>query len=137
MKILIVDDKTENIFALNQVLNDIPQYCFDIIKTTSGNGAVTYALTNKFDIILMDIKMPDMDGFEAAKLIRRDGKNKKTMIIFFSAFYKYDLTRMGVLTSGGIELIEKPIDEEELSEKIKEYVELVKYRENLTLRSNL
>ena len=127
MKILIVDDKEENLFALEQLLDDMGGINFETVTANSGNNAVSMAYTQDFDLILMDIKMPDMDGFEAAKLMRKDGKNKGTMIVFLSAVYKDDAAKVEGLKSGAFDLIEKPIDEEKFTAKIKLYVKLTKY----------
>ncbi len=72
-KILIVDDKIKNLITLECVLTDLDIEC---VKALSGNEALILALENEFAIALIDVQMPDMDGYETVELLRRERKNK-------------------------------------------------------------
>ncbi len=120
-KILIVDDKEINLIALEQVLEDIDA---EILFARGGKEAVSMSNEQDFAIILMDIQMPDMNGYMAATLIREESKNKSTPIVFVSAVYSDDYHKIEGVRSGGIDFITKPIKEEIIIGKIKLYLEL-------------
>src|ERR1041385_8046701 len=80
--ILLVDDRLENLLTLENLIEKEGR---NIIKATSGNEALKAALTEKVDLILLDVQMPDMDGFEVAELLRMNPKTKNIPIIFVSA----------------------------------------------------
>ena len=81
--ILIVDDSPEKIVALESTLDELGQ---DIVKATSGREALRHLLTRDFAVILLDVRMPVMDGFETAALIRQRARSEHTPIIFVTAF---------------------------------------------------
>ena len=81
--VLIVDDTPEKIVALESVLHDLP---IDIVTANSGKEALRRLLTRDFAVILLDVRMPGMDGFETAALIRRRARSEQTPIIFITAF---------------------------------------------------
>ena len=81
--ILIVDDSPEKIVALESILDELGQ---DIVKASSGRDALRHLLTRDFAVILLDVRMPVMDGFETAALIRQRPRSEHTPIIFVTAF---------------------------------------------------
>jgi len=81
--ILIVDDSPEKIVALESILDELGQ---DIVKAASGREALRHLLTRDFAVILLDVRMPVMDGFETAALIRERARSEHTPIIFVTAF---------------------------------------------------
>src|SRR6266852_2735486 len=81
--ILIVDDSPEKIVALESILDELGQ---DIVKAASGREALRHLLTRDFAVILLDVRMPIMDGFETAALIRQRARSEHTPIIFVTAF---------------------------------------------------
>src|SRR3989339_1163984 len=83
--ILIVDDHPENLVALEAILGDLGQ---PLIKAGSGREALRIMLKNDFAVVLLDIQMPGMDGFETATWIRKRGRSRETPIIFLSAFHR-------------------------------------------------
>ena len=72
-KILIVDDKKENLFALEKILRETDA---EIIKATSGNDAIIASLNHEFALAIVDVQMPDMDGYETVELILQEKRNK-------------------------------------------------------------
>src|SRR5262244_1062233 len=82
VSILIVDDHQENLLALEATLNFLDQ---SIVKATSGREALRLLLDRDFAVILLDVHMPDMDGFETAALIRSREKSQSIPIIFLTA----------------------------------------------------
>ena len=84
-KILIVDDKPENLMVLEGVLDGLN---LEIIKAMSGNQALERILAHDFALVLLDVQMPEMDGFEIAKLMREFDRTKYVPIIFVTAINK-------------------------------------------------
>ena len=80
--LLIVDDNESNIIALKETLEG--NIDAEIFTATSGNEAVQKAFEQDFDLFIMDVKMPDMDGFEAVKYIKKEAKNKLIPILFLT-----------------------------------------------------
>src|SRR5207247_3105907 len=81
--ILIVDDSPEKIVALESILDELGQ---DIVKASSGRDALRHLLTRDFAVILLDVRIPVMDGFETAALIRQRPRAEHTRTIFVTAF---------------------------------------------------
>jgi CheY-like chemotaxis protein len=112
-KILIVDDNPNNLFVLKETISaHFPNIV--ICEAKSGFEALSIANTEKLDLILMDVQMPEMDGFETAKLIHGRSKTAHIPIIFCTAFDP-DLSKMKMgLDAGGIDYLTKPINDHEL-----------------------
>ena len=85
INILIVDNRPENIFALSEALSDTDLNVFD---ATSGNEALALTLEHDFTLVLMDVQMPEMDGFETAELLRGKKETRNIPIIFVTVFNK-------------------------------------------------
>lgn len=115
-KILIVDDTPANLIALEELLEDLGA---DIVKADNGNDAVKAAMNYDFDLILMDVQMPDMDGFESVNYIRKEEKNRHIPVIFQSAIYTDDFYKIKGIEAGAIDFITKPVSEQLLTGKVK------------------
>jgi PAS domain S-box-containing protein len=116
--ILIVDDYAPNLLALSAVL-DSPEY--DVVEATSGKAAIEIARSRDVSLILLDIQMPEMDGYEVARTLRRDRRTKDIPIIFVTAVYKEDpAVRLGY-QAGGQDYLGKPFDPEVLRAKVALY----------------
>ena len=85
VNILLVDDRRENLLALEAILNKLNQ---NLIEATSGGAALKFLLRNEAAVILLDVDMPNMDGFQTATLIREREKSRHTPIIFLTAISK-------------------------------------------------
>ena len=127
-EILLVDDKIENIIAIERLLEEIP---VRIVRALSGNEAVFKALEHDFAIIIMDVQMPGMDGFETAGYILKEEKNENIPIIFLSAVYSDEFYKIKGIQAGGIDFIAKPIVEEVFLGKIRLFLKLHQYRQSI------
>src|SRR5258705_11191613 len=126
IKILVVDDREDNLFSIEAILE---QDHYTIIKANSGRAALKILLQqHDFSLILMDVQMPDLSGFETATIIYERDKLKNIPIIFITAHdYDEDYVFKGYRT-GGVDYIYKPINPELLRVKVSVFVEL--YRKN-------
>ena len=132
VKILLVDDKKENLLSL-QVILDGQGYNF--VEATSGKEALRYLLKNQdFAIILMDVQMPIMDGFETAQIIRESDKLKHVPIIFLTANMNTSEYIFKGYQAGAVDYMIKPLMAEILQAKVRVYAEL--YRKNHELVRN-
>lgn len=119
--ILIVDDNQENIFSLKSLLT-IHQ--FDVDTAASGEEALKKILKNSYSLIILDVQMPEMDGFEVAEAISGYSKSKDIPIIFLSAVNTHKKFITKGYTSGGIDYVTKPFDPDILLLKIKTFYKL-------------
>jgi signal transduction histidine kinase len=122
VKILMVDDKPENLVALEAVLEDLGQ---ELIKAQSGKEALRACLEHDFAVILLDVKMPDMDGFETAAMIRERDRSCDTPIIFLTALKNEEHLFRGYYM-GAVDYLYKPIVPEVLRSKVSVFVDLSK-----------
>ena len=129
IKILLVDDREDNLFSIETILE---RDNYTIVKANSGRAALKILLKQQdFSLILMDVQMPDLDGFETATIIYDRDKLKNIPIIFITAYsYDEDYIFKGY-KMGGVDYIYKPIKPELLRMKVEVFVEL--YRKNQQL----
>ncbi|MGN8058858.1 hybrid sensor histidine kinase/response regulator [Pedobacter sp. 22163] len=126
--ILIVDDRPENLISLQKVLQ---AHSFEVDTASSGEEALKKVLKNNYVLIILDVQMPDMDGFEVAETISGFSKAKDTAIIFLSAVNtELKFITKGYL-SGGLDYITKPVDINVLLLKIKTFYRI--YEQNRKL----
>src|SRR4051812_45265134 len=104
--ILIVDDKRENIFSLKSLLT---LHNFVVDTAESGEEALRKVLKHSYSLIILDVQMPGMDGFEVAEAISGFNKAKDTPIIFLSAINKEKRFITKGYTSGGADYVTKPV----------------------------
>jgi PAS domain S-box-containing protein len=128
VNILMVDDRPEGFVALEAVLTD-PSYT--LVKANSGREALAHLLKRDFAAILMDVQMPDMDGFETAKIIRQRDKSKHIPIVFVTAINEADRYILDGYAAGAIDYLFKPFDPQILKSKVEVLVDL--YRKNRAL----
>lgn len=130
IKILIVDDKKENLLSLQVILADRG---YQFVEATSGKDALRILLKNQdFAIILMDVQMPLMDGFETAELIRQSDKLKHVPIIFLTANMNTNEYIFKGYQSGAVDYMIKPLAPEILQAKVMVFTEL--FRKNQELK---
>jgi len=118
-RILLVDDVEENRMLIKAMLQETN---YKVTTCSNGVEAVEYANKQKFDLILMDLNMPVMDGFEATKLIRSEGKNRTTVIVMLTASIIKG-NEVVCLDAGCDDFISKPIKKEALLRKIEQFVQ--------------
>ena len=127
-RILLVDDRPENLMALEAVLDGLGP---ELVKATSGREALRHLLDEDFAVVLLDVKMPDMDGFETAALIRERERSRDTPIIFMTALKSEEHLFRGYYM-GAVDYLFKPIVPDILRSKVNVFVEL--YRKNEQLK---
>lgn len=130
--ILIVDDRHENLFATEQVLKHLSGSIFTAI---SGRDALELMRRHRFAVVILDVQMPGMDGFETASLMQEDEKMRGTPIIFATAMSKEDKYASRAGEIGAVDYIFKPINPDILRSKVKVYLDLFIQREQI-LRLN-
>jgi PAS domain S-box-containing protein len=121
--ILLVDDHPENLLALEAILSDLGQ---PLVKSLSGREALRHLLDTEFAVILLDVHMPEMDGFETAMLIRQREKSRYVPIIFLTAIDKNDEWMFRGYAVGAVDYLFKPFVPEVLRAKVAVFVELFK-----------
>lgn len=127
-KILLVDDRWENLLATEKVLKPLQA---DIFKAASGNEALSLVLRHDFAIVLLDVQMPEMDGFETAMLMQEHESMAGVPIIFVTAISKEDKYASKAAEIGAVDYIFKPINPDILKSKVKVYLDLYVQREEI------
>lgn len=127
-KILIVDDKRENLVALEVVLKDLN---VEFVRALSGNEALAQTLKHKFALAIIDVQMPDMDGFETVELIHNDPNIPYFPVIFVSAIYNEQHYVVRGIETGAVDFISKPIVPEILQGKVRVFLDLYKQKKLL------
>src|SRR6476660_5248172 len=120
VSILIVDDRPEKLLALEAVLEDLGE---TIVRAYSGREALRQVLTQEFAVILLDVNMPDMDGFETAGLIRQRKSSEHVPIIFITAMGD-ELAIARGYEIGAVDYIQAPVIPSVLRTKVAVFVDL-------------
>lgn len=119
--ILLVDDHPSNLLALEAMLEDLGQ---NLIQANSGEEALKCLLENDFAVILLDVQMGGMDGFETATLIKQRPRSQDTPIIFVTAIHRSDIYVFQGYSSGAVDYLFKPVSPEILRAKVSVFVDL-------------
>lgn len=127
VNILIVDDKPDKLLALEAVLEDLGQ---NVVRAYSGREALRALLSRDFAVVLLDVNMPGMDGFETAQLIRQRRSSAQTPIIFVTAFGDETHSGRGYRL-GAVDYIETPVNAEVLRTKVAVFVDLYRKTQQL------
>ena len=128
-KILLVDDRPENLVALEAVLGALDQ---TLVRANSGEEALKALLTDDFAVILLDVQMPGMDGFETAAHIKRRERTRDIPIIFLTAINHGPHHTFRGYAAGAVDYLSKPFDPWILRAKVSVFVEL--HRKNQLLK---
>ncbi len=120
-KILIVDDNPSNRFAIRTILKGI-----DALLHEAGNGfdALTMAIETNYALILLDVQMPEMDGYEVCEQLRADARTADTPVIFLTAAYKENSDKMRGYSAGATDYLTKPLDDHILKAKVHVFLRL-------------
>jgi PAS domain S-box-containing protein len=123
-RVLIVDDNENNLYALRSLINK--HMDVEVLEADSGQAALDIALKNpRIDLIVLDIQMPDMDGFQTASMLKVRQKTRDIPIIFLTAAYKTDEFQQKGYEVGAADYLLKPIDDNQLINKISTYLRLI------------
>ena len=120
VSVLLVDDRMENLYALEASLEPLGQR---LVFATSGADALRAVLDEQFAVILMDIRMPDLDGFETMALLKQRERSRDVPIIFLSGFSEQH-HGFRSYSSGAVDYLQKPFDPEVLRSKVSVFVRL-------------
>jgi CheY-like chemotaxis protein len=124
INILIVDDNKNNLFSLNILIKEY--IGANVLLAESGYAALGILLEQQVDLIILDVQMPEMDGFETAKAIRSRKKNRHIPIVFLTAAYKSEEFQQQGFELGAADYLTKPIDTPQLITRIHSYLRFIK-----------
>src|SRR6266700_3457834 len=142
VNILMVDDQPAKLLSYEVMLGELDE---NLIKASSAKEALELLLKNDVAVVLMDVSMPEVDGFELANMIRQHPRFQKTAIIFISAVHLTDLDRLKGYERGAVDYLSVPVNPELLRAKVSVFADLHRKthqlellnRELRTLSSNL
>ncbi len=120
-RILLVDDRPENLLALEAILEPLGQ---EIMRASSGEEALRAVLLHEFAVILLDVQMPGMNGFETAALLKARARTRATPIIFLTAINKEERFVVEGYSVGAVDYMSKPLQPEILRSKVAVFVDL-------------
>src|ERR1700761_3184530 len=128
INILIVDDREENIVALEALLqrDDI-----QLFTTTSPNEALKLAWDNQISIALVDVQMPEMDGFELVEMLKSNPRTRDILVLFVTAISKETKYAVKGLGAGAIDYLFKPLDPYITSAKVDSFIQLARSQAEL------
>jgi signal transduction histidine kinase len=121
VNILMVDDQPGKLVTYEAILNELDE---NLIQARSGKEALDYLLKTNVAIVLMDVSMPELDGFELADMIRQHPRFQNTAIIFISAVHLTDIDRLKAYQRGAVDYIAVPIVPELLRAKVRVFADL-------------
>jgi PAS domain S-box-containing protein len=131
-RILIVDDNENNLFTLRTLIKKHLEV--EVLEASSGQQAIDIALNSPdIDLIILDIQMPEMDGFQAASMLKIRKRTKNIPIIFLTAAFKSEEFQEKGYAVGAADYLLKPIDDNQLIHKISTYLRLIEKERNLNI----
>src|ERR1700678_1611545 len=128
VNILMVDDQPAKLLSYEVILADLGE---NLLKATSANEALEHLLKKDIAIVLTDVSMPDIDGFDLAEMIRQHPRFQKTAIIFISGVHLTDVDRVKGYRQGAVDYIPVPVVPELLRAKVSVFAELHRKRRQL------
>ena len=131
-KILAVDDNPANLLVIRRVLAKLD---VDVVEAACGNNALKATLDDEFALVLLDVYMPDINGFEVAEILSQEETTRQTPIIFVTATYADDVHRLKGYGFGAVDYMAKPLEATILLSKVQVFLEL--YRHRVALRDAL
>src|ERR1700748_635759 len=135
VNVLLVDDQPSRLLTYETILSDLGQ---NLVRAGSGLEALEKLMKDEFAVVLLDVSMPDMDGFEAATLIHQHPRFERTPIIFVTGVHVSELDRLKGYKVGAVDYVSIPVVPEILRSKVAVLVELhLKRRELQELNRNL
>ena len=134
VKILLVDDRVENLLALEAILEPLGQ---TMVRAHTGEEALKCVLQNELAVILLDVQMPEMNGFDVAQIIKSREKSRYIPIIFLSAINKEDSYVFKGYSMGAVDYVFKPFNPDILRSKVAVFVDLYLKQEQIKEQSKL
>ena len=134
VNVLLVDDNEENLVALEAILEPLGE---NLIKARSGEDALRRLLLHDVAVILLDVQMPELDGFETAALIKQREKTRAIPIIFLTAISKDEAQVFRGYSSGAVDYLFKPFDPDVLRSKVGVFIDLYRATEQLRAQAEL
>src|SRR5919198_4392846 len=128
VNILMVDDQPSKLLSYEVILSELGE---NLIKATSGREALEYLLKTDVAVVLMDVSMPELNGFELAEMIHQHPRHQKTAIIFISAVHLTDLDQLRGYEHGAVDYISVPVVPELLRAKVSVFAELYRKTQQL------
>lgn len=122
-RILIVDDNQNNLFTLRSLLNE--HIKAEVVEAESGAEALNIILKQSIDLIILDVQMPEMDGFETASLITSRKKNRHIPIVFLTAAFKSEEFQQKGFSIGAADYLTKPIEPSQLINRVRAYLRFI------------
>ena len=132
-RILLVDDREENLLALEAILGGLGH---ELLRATSGADALKHLLVEDVSLILLDVQMPEMDGYETAAHIKGRARTQDIPIIFLTAIDREAHQAYRGYAAGAVDFLAKPFDPWVLRAKVEVFVGLQQERERLLLRTD-
>ncbi len=121
VNVLLVDDQPDKLLAYEVILGQLDE---NLVKTASGREALQFLLKNDVAVVLIDVCMPELDGFQLAAMIREHPRFSRTAIIFISAIHLTEMDRLRGYEMGAVDYVPVPVVPEVLRAKVKVFVEL-------------
>ena len=135
-RILIVDDNRNNLFTLHALISK--HMDVEVLEADSGQAALDIALQNsRIDLIVLDVQMPEMDGFQTASMLKVRQRTRDIPIIFLTAAYKTDEFQQRGFEVGAADYLLKPIDDNQLINKISTYLRLIEKERDMNRQLEL
>lgn len=131
-KILVVDDTSANLVAMRRLLRPVDA---EIVEADGGEAALAACIDDEFALVLLDVNMPGMDGFEVATLLQDEASTRDMPIIFLTAAYGDDVSRLKGYHAGAVDFITKPVEPAILLSKVRVFLEL--HQRRLELQQTL
>src|ERR1700676_891890 len=118
---LLADDQPDKLLSYEVILHELGE---NLVKTSSAREALQFLLKNDVAVVLIDVCMPELDGFQLAAMIREHPRFRKTAIIFISAILLTDVDRLRGYEMGGVDYVPVPVVPEVLRAKVRVFIEL-------------
>ena len=134
VNVLLVDDRADKLIALESILADGDHR---VVTARSGAEALRALLREEFAVILLDVSMPQLDGFQTARLIRGRDRSQNTPIIFMTALAELESGMSKGYSLGAVDYIQLPVDPDVLKAKVSVFVELYRKREEVRRQAEL
>ena len=128
VNILLVDDQPDKLLTYETILHDLGE---QLLKASSAREALACLLKTDIAVILMDVRMPEIDGFELAKMIRDHPRYQQTAIIFISAVHRTDFDQLQGYAHGGVDYVAVPVVPELLRAKVRVFADLYRKTQQL------